>query len=243
MKEKAIPYLQMPTTDGLSVAEINEPFVDIFAYGKGEILVDMQYEKACREGAISTAFLRKEVADRLLQASKNLPRGYRLKIFDAWRPYAVQKSLYDEYFNRLKEENPTLAEEELHKKARTFVSFPDKTEKASYVHSSGGAVDLTIVDENGVELDMGTPFDDFSAQSLTSALEKTDGEEMAKGNRRLLYGAMIKAGFTNYPSEWWHYDFGDLFWAAATGNPVRYLSVYTQEEMKMENDDGGEIKL
>lgn len=231
MENKKIPAREMPDTEKIEYAEENSPFVDITKYSGGKILVDMQYLKRGRRGAIATAYLRKEAADRLLQALAFLPAGYTFKIFDAWRPYEVQKSLYEEYFERLKAEFPALSEGELHKQTRTFVSFPDKTKKFAYVHSSGGAVDLTLVDENGVDADMGTAFDDFSDLSSAAALEEIEGLGEARVNRRTLYFAMIRAGFTNYPSEWWHYDFGDIFWAAATGKPVKYASVYTEEEM------------
>lgn len=231
MENKKIPAREMPDTEKIEYAEENSPFVDIAKYSNGKILVDMQYVKGGRRGAIAAAYLRKEAADRLLQALEFLPAGYTFKIFDAWRPYEVQKSLYDEYFEKLKAESPARTEEELHRRARTFVSFPDKTKKFAYVHSSGGAVDLTLVDEKGVDADMGTAFDDFSDLSSASALEEIEGFGEARENRRTLYFAMIRAGFTNYPSEWWHYDFGDIFWASATGFPVKYASVYTAEEM------------
>ena len=219
----------MPNTEHLTYAEENEPFVDIAEFSNGKILVDMQYAKANRTGAVTKAYVRKTVAEMLMRALSYLPKGYSFKIFDAWRPYAVQKSLYDEYFEGLKRENPTLMEAELHQKAKTFVSFPDKSKRFSFVHSAGGAVDLTVTDEKGFDLDMGTPFDDFSPLSFADALEKTEGK--ARENRRLLYFAMTAVGFTNYPAEWWHYDFGDIFWGAMTGKPVKYPSVYTTEEM------------
>ena len=245
MKERKIEKLSMPDTDKLCFSEKKEPFVNVEKYANGKVIADMQYFKQGREGAITTAYLRKEVADRLIEAAKDLPKGYAFKIFDAWRPFAVQKSLYDEYFEKIKTENPTLTIEELHERAKIFVSFPDKKKRFAYVHSSGGAIDLTIVDEKGVDLDMGTPFDDFTPLSSTCALEEIEGREQAKRNRRLLYNLMIGAGFTNYPSEWWHYDYGDMFWGAMTGQPVQYASVYTEEEMTFGefSNDGGAVKI
>ena len=243
MENRKIEKLVMPSTEKLSFLEEKEPFVDVEKYTKGKVVADMQYNKQGRNGAISTAYLRKTVVEKLLQAAAFLPEGYALKIFDAWRPYEVQKSLYDEYYERVKAENPTLTEEQLHEKAKTFVSFPDKTKQFAYVHSSGGAVDLTIVDEKGVELDMGTPFDDFSALSATCVLEEGAENLQARDNRRLLYNAMTKAGFTNYPSEWWHYDYGDIFWGAMTGCPVKYSSVYTKEEILEISNNGGAVEI
>ena len=81
------------------------------------------------------------------------------------------------------------------------------------IHSFGMAVDITLVDRSGNELDMGTPFDDLSERSHP-ALED---EMLARGelsaeqiaNRRLLRAAMIPGGFTGISSEWWHFDCGD----------------------------------
>ncbi len=100
--------------------------------------------------------------------------------------------------------------------ARQFVSYPDENPLKPFVHSTGGALDLNIVDCNGQELDMGTDFDDFTSNAYTSAFENRKTFE-AFENRRMLFDVMISAGFTNYPSEWWHYDYGDLFWAVETG--------------------------
>ena len=238
MCDKRIPKGRKLNTENIRVQEEKEPFVEVSSYTRGKILVDMQYKKAGREGAIELAYLRKAVVDKLLCAIDYLPKGYTFKIFDGWRPFAVQKSLYDEYYNKLKEKEPYLPEEELREKAKTFVSFPDKSKKFSYVHSSGGAVDLTVVDEKGEELSMATPFDDFSLLSNTDALEDIEGFSVERENRRILYYAMTRVGFTNYPSEWWHYDYGDIFWGATTGEPVKYSSVYTKEEMILGNTNG-----
>ena len=102
----------------------------------------------------------------LLRALSFLPSGYTFLVFDAWRPYTVQKSLYDEYFEKLRRDEPQLDDAELHRRARAFVSYPDQAKRFAFVHSSGGAIDLTLVDENGSKLDMGTDFDDFTPPRL-----------------------------------------------------------------------------
>ena len=232
MRNKEIPLQALPDTQNISFALQDEPFVEIRSYSQGKIQADMQYYKANRTGAIAEAYMRKTVADKLLKALTLLPEGYALKIYDAWRPYAVQKSLYDEYYDTLKKENPSLDEAQLHERAKTFVSFPDKSKTVSYVHSSGGAIDLTLVDKTGRETDMGCGFDDFTPLAATVSLEGSLKNQTAKENRRLLYYAMTAAGFTNYPAEWWHYDYGDIFWSAATGKPVLYGSVYEKPNLR-----------
>ena len=229
-----IPALDMPPVDSFAYCVEQEPFVDIAAYAEGRIVVDMQYAKLGYTGAITTAYLRQAVADRLLYAAALLPAGYRLKIYDAWRPYEVQKALYDAYYQKLakSEEYQNASEERLHALARIYVSYPDKTKLFSYVHSSGGAVDLTIVTDAGQELDMGCGFDDFTAAATACAMEKGN-QPVARDNRRLLYHVMVQAGFTSYPAEWWHYDYGDVFWGAMSGQPVKYASVYAVEQMSI----------
>ncbi len=74
-------------------------------------------------------------------------------------------------------------------------------------------------------LAMGTDFDEFSERARTrfyeerwKAGDQTISEEhLCAKNRRILYNAMIKAGFTNYPDEWWHFDYGNQFWGKITG--------------------------
>lgn len=162
--------------------------------------------------ATEKPMLRKSVLERLKKAASLLPQGYRLVVLDAWRPYAVQKGLYDTYYQQLQKDNPTWTQEQLNEQVKFFVSPPSTDALYPAVHSTGGAVDVTIADVNGKWLDMGTDFDDFSPLAHTAAFEGSDNETV-QNNRRLLFHCMIAAGFTNLPSEWWHYDYGNGFWA------------------------------
>ncbi|MBQ2798274.1 MAG: hypothetical protein IJF09_02705, partial [Ruminiclostridium sp.] len=124
-----------------------------------------------------------------------------------------------------------LSKEELHKKTLEFVSYPDKSKKFSFVHSSGGAVDITIIDNNGKRFDMGSEFDEFTDRSYTDWYEKNDVNDTIRNNRRLLYNVLCSCGFTNYPSEWWHYDYGDIFWSYYTGQDAIYSSAFELSEV------------
>lgn len=222
----------MPDTSSLQYEECNDPFVDISDFSDGLIATDMKYYVARRRGSINRAYMRLEVAKRLMRVAESLPFGYRLKIYDAWRPYEVQRDLFDEYLSSISAlpEHEGKSYDELCEVAKRFVSLPDRSKKFAYVHSSGGAVDLTLIDGDGRELDMGCGFDDFTPLAETSALENDDSSP-ARENRRILYNAMLDAGFTNYPSEWWHYDYGDVFWGALTKESVKYPSVYSLDDI------------
>ena len=195
----------------VSVYENNDKFINISSINS-RVIYEPRYYIRKIPGSIKDCYIRSSVYQMLLKAVALLPEGYGLKIFDAWRPYEVQKFLFYEQVAVLcKKDGLCIEQAKVH--AKQFVSYPSIDPYKPFVHSTGGAVDLTIIDENNIELDMGTDFDDFSKMAATDSFENSSNEKV-KNNRRLLYSVMIKAGFSNYPSEWWHYDFGDSFWAA-----------------------------
>ena len=117
-----------------------------------------------------------------------------------------------------------------------FVSDPVPDTKVPPAHTTGGAIDLTLLDPEGRELPMGCGFDAFTDKTCAAYFEAPEHvqgaeNEQVRENRRLLYYAMIDAGFTNLPSEWWHYDYGDRFWAYYMRKPAIYEGVFTREEI------------
>ena len=192
----------------------------------------MQYPLLGMQNATHKCYVRKEVYDMLMEAARKLPEGYRFKMLDTWRPFALQKELYDKYsVSIIREfEMEDMPEEQQKMLIRKFVSDPVPDKDVPPVHTTGGAVDLTIVDESGEELPMGTVFDAFTNKTNTSFFEGEKDMEI-RNNRRMLYNAMISSGFTNLPSEWWHYDFGDRFWAYYTGKAAIYEGVFEEGDI------------
>ena len=227
----SIPRQEPPETDGVKLIPAEEPLVCISELLPDAMIYEPRYWQKGIPGAIRRVYVRKRVAEQLLEASRLLPTGYKLKIFDAWRPAAVQKALFYGYYEHLKADpaNAGCGEEKLLEMTRCFVSFPSYDPEAPFVHATGGAVDLTIVDENGKELDMGTDFDDFTDMAFTAFFEGTDNTAV-RDNRRLLYNIMKAVGFTNYPCEWWHFDYGDRFWAAINQTHSVYTGIYEEPE-------------
>jgi D-alanyl-D-alanine dipeptidase len=107
--------------------------------------------------------------------------GYRLKILDAYRPQAAQEKLWDIC------PDPT------------YIAPPTRGSN----HTRGIAVDLTLIDQQGEELDMGTPFDSFLEASHHGTFVLSPE---ACRNRYLLLGIMMSAGWDCYMNEWWHYQ-------------------------------------
>lgn len=114
-------------------------------------------------------------------------QNLRFKIFDGFRPQSAVQIMWDFCPNPMYLANPQRGSQ----------------------HSKGIAIDLTLIDTQGNELDMGTPFDSFEIQSHHSAVLSPD---VAK-NRYLLLGIMMSAGWDFFMNEWWHYQ---LF------NPAQY---------------------
>lgn len=128
-------------------------------------------------------FLRPEAAEALLAAQRKLQKqGFGFKLFDCYRPLSVQWKLWE----KLPDER--------------YVSHPKK----GSMHNRGMAVDLTLVDANGRELDMGTPFDYFGKEAYHAYQELSP--QVLK-NRKLMLETMESAGFRPIKTEWWHYSF------------------------------------
>lgn len=228
----SVPIPSDQTIDGWQGVPIepqDEPFCSLSDLNKQRVCVEPAYFLMKIQGSLPECYARESVANRLLSAAAHLPVGYRLKIWDAWRPLEVQSALFEQYLSVLRDKYPLLGEDDLMQKAERFVSLPSNDPLKPSPHYTGGAVDLTIVGPDGKELDMGTPFDYFGEEAHTTYYE----EKLANGtllsneteilnNRRLLYHAMTNAGFSNYPFEWWHFDYGNQFWGRITCQTAFY---------------------
>ncbi len=133
----------------------------------------------------ASCYLRNEVAVALYAAQLEARKmGYSLVIFDCYRPYPIQKKMF-ELVN-----NPD------------YVAHPGKGSK----HNKGCAVDVSLAQADGKMLDMGTEFDDFTeaAHYANSAINSTE-----RSNRKRLRDIMTNAGFMPYEKEWWHFNYAD----------------------------------
>ena len=225
---KPIPTIEFPK-NGLEVANpsqeemvyLDDMFVCASAYNQW-----VEQDGKPLPGSSPSIMVRKTVAEMLKKAAAKLPEGYSFKIYDAYRPIAVQQALWDYFRAQKRAENPSITEEELDHITKFCVSFPSYNILKPSLHNTGGAVDLTIIDKDGNEVDMGCGFDEFTDRAWTTYYEpdsEFDGDnDVARDNRRMLYNIMIDTGFTNFPSEWWHFDYGDEKWGQLTNNVPIY---------------------
>ena len=225
-----IPNCPMPAGETLNNF-IDEGMVDLSLYFGGEIQTESAYYNNGIAGATKECFVRLTVAKKLEKAIELLPNNFAFKVLDAWRPLCVQEQLYNNYYKEIQIQHKDWYNVKIESEIVKFVSKPNYNMEKPAVHSTGGAIDLTIVHrDSGKMIDMGTLFDDFTHRSHTDFFEKSDNDEV-KSNRRLLYWTMLKAGFTNLPSEWWHYDYGDRFWSYYKDKPALYCGIQAREHI------------
>lgn len=202
------------------VIENNEKMVLLNTFAPEYISVSPQYFSQGIPHAKQDQYVRETVANKLVDVAKKLPKSYKLLVWDAWRPIEVQKALFDNYYKIIKDLY-NYSDEKANWETQKYVSFPTIDIKKPSPHFTGGAIDLTIIGENSNPINMGTNFDFFDKEAHTDFFETPSNLtsnnlsifEMTRHNRRMLFNAMINSDFTNYPNEWWHFDYGNQFWA------------------------------
>jgi D-alanyl-D-alanine dipeptidase len=156
--------------------------------------------------------VRAGLATRLIDARAALPSGVDLRVIEGHRSVADQRAIIDEYSRELRLLHPDADEPELTRLYSRFVA-----PLAVAPHVAGAAVDLTLVDDAGDELWMGTAVDATPEQSAGACWFDAEVDETARQNRTVLADALGGAGLVNYPTEWWHWSYGDRYWALLTG--------------------------
>lgn len=159
------------------------------------LLVD---ERKWQDPAGAFAHLRQGVLDRLLKAQAQLPRGIRLLFVEGYRPPSLQRHYFDAYGDQLRADHPNRSVEQVRSAASRYVSPPEIAP-----HSAGAAVDLTLADTDGRELDMGTRMNATPEESAGACYTQADNiSDQARSNRDILGTALTAAGLVNYPTEW-----------------------------------------
>jgi zinc D-Ala-D-Ala dipeptidase len=218
------PYQQV------SIQECGEPLIPIpldrFAAEQPHPYVKL----GAPYGEHSPYYLRQGVLERLIKAQDflQLHHPWRIQIFDAYRPIAVQQFMVDYTLAQTVRERG-LALESLTTEQRQvileevyeFWAVPNHNPLTPPPHSTGAAIDVTLVDEEGRAIAMGSPIDEMSPRSYpdyfsvggASPLENRPAEQEFHRHRQILKQAMAKAEFHQHPREWWHYSYGDQLWA------------------------------
>lgn len=168
-------------------------------------------------------YVRETVARMVHEASLLIPAPYKLGLVEGWRPIERQQRIYDFIWKSAREAFPGRDHAALRRTVCRWVAPTDQ--KAPPGHCTGAAVDVWLMDENGEEADVWSPYSRLrAARTFTLGLD-----EEPQHRRSLLYEAMTQVGFSNCRDEWWHYSFGDAGWAVRTKQPTcRYGLVHLE---------------
>jgi D-alanyl-D-alanine dipeptidase len=160
--------------------------------------------------------VRRRVAELLVAAAESLPAGLNLTIEEGWRSPAVQRQMYEATEREFREQHPDWPPVVLKRAVNRFSAPPDH--RVPPPHCTGGAVDLMITTASGESLDLYSPFSPASRKAATTAVRGLT--PIAQRNRELLVAAITDVGLTNYPAEWWHWEYGTPGWALRAGQPA-----------------------
>ena len=211
----------------VKIVECGEPLVDYLELCpllvRAQPVFKYRYETIVRES----------VARKLCAAAKALPKGYRLGILEGWRPHHIQKRMYLRTWERFKDRHPEWSDVQLRRVVNRYTA--PLNNRVPPPHSTGGAVDLYLLDEGLNELDMRSPFEFMDRRAFHTDAEGLD--PIALENRRILIEALTEGGMTNYPSEYWHWSYGDQGWAYRTGAPNALYGVIEPPDYKPEPSD------
>ena len=168
--------------------------------------------------------LREEVVNRLVKVNDYLisKNSFSLMIYDSWRPLEVQEFMFKRAFllecNKFDIDasvKDMKSYPSILKKIEKFWAYPSFDSRCPPPHSTGGALDVCLSDNEGNLVDMGSKVDQMDETSKPDFYLNIKNEEAIIWNsrRNLLREIMTKFGFTQHPNEWWHFSYGDQLWA------------------------------
>ncbi len=203
MKEPFVSIFD-PAVKAIPIQDNNDPLVSVADCYK--CFISYKYE----EYYPTFKLIRQSVFDRLNKAAQDLPKDLYFIFVEGHRPLEVQEGYFSQYSNVLRKNHPEWDEDQIFIEAAKLFAPPSKIPP----HSTGSAIDITLCDKNGSEINMGSPIDDDPDKNEGKNFmlcEALDPE--ARKNREILYDVMTKNGFVHYDYEWWHWSFGDQYWA------------------------------
>lgn len=200
MKSQAEPVSQLRH---IPIRDNREPLVDFRKEVPG-LLLDRPRFNYRRE-----TLVRISVAKMLYEANEATPKGYRLAIVEGWRPPLIQKRMHQSIRQFFRERHPEYDERRLSRLVNQFTAPMDK--RVPPPHTTGGAVDVFLVNDRGEPYDMHSPYGNTDTKSFFHDASGLDSE--VQRNRQILREAMSSTALTNYPSEYWHWSYGDQGWA------------------------------
>ena len=190
----------------------------------GESLIDLKLQTTLAYGPSPEipnnqdyTKMRQGVYDRLVTAQEALPTGYKLCLYEGYRSLALQHALFQKRYDAIERVHPRWTREAIFHETVKLVSPITNLDGTRNLppHATGGAVDVYLLDTEGHVIDMGIhPRNWMQDQDGSwSAMDSYKISKQAQEHRRILADALTQAGFVNYPHEYWHWSYGDRYWA------------------------------
>jgi D-alanyl-D-alanine dipeptidase len=165
--------------------------------------------------------IRKIVYEKILKAQALLPKGIRFCLYEAYRSLGLQKTLFDNRYHLITNHYPNGTHEQIFEETTRLISPVINLDGTKNIppHSTGGAFDIYLIDEQKQPLDIGIHPKDCREKN-DGSLSQTNSTIIspeAKANRAIMNKALEGVGFVNYPTEYWHWSYGDRYWAYQLG--------------------------
>lgn len=213
--EQKLVFITDPKVLAIPIRENNEALLDIksqsiITYGPSPEIPDNQ----------DYTYMRTTVYEKLVKAQILLPNNLRICLYEAYRSLQLQKMLFDNRYSKVAKLHPQWSHEQIFIETTRLVSPTVNVNGTINIppHSTGAAIDVYLIDEQGEALDMGLhPKDWMDDVDGTLSLTHNDTiSKQAKHNRQIMNHVLQSVGFANYPTEFWHWSYGDRYWAFQT---------------------------
>ncbi|MCW8444955.1 M15 family metallopeptidase [Fluoribacter gormanii] len=223
--QDSILLIADPKIVAIPVIENHDPMIDLvnhpeIIYGPSpEIPNNTDYTK-----------MRKTVYEKLNQAQSLLPKGLRFCLYESYRSLALQKFLFDTRYGKVKNKHPEWSSEQIFTETTRLVSPVINLDGSPNIppHSTGAAIDVYLINDQGEAIEMGIHPKDWM-EDLDGSLSLTASEiitDEAKQNRKIMCHVLETVGFVNYRNEYWHWSYGDRYWAYYKQQPYACYDNY-----------------
>lgn len=207
---KISPAEPVSVLKSIPIIECGEPLVD-YLKAIPELLNDEPVFAYHRE-----TLLRQSVVERLAKAVQATPPEFKLIILEGWRGLHIQQRMYLTALEHWRKRHPDWSDVALRRAANRFTAPPDYP-RVPPPHTTGGALDIGLRRADGSRCDFHSPYE--RSDPLSFPTDAKSLSEKARFHRDLLRSILHEAGITNYPSEYWHFSYGDQGWAYRGGHP------------------------
>lgn len=225
-KETTVVY--EPVLTDVEVREISEDIIDL----RQQSAICYQTSHEIRRFNPDHTKIRKTVYNMLLEAQELLPANLKLCVNEGYRSSQTQERLFKHRLNQIKTAYPSLSHADAFAETAKLISPATNLDGTVNIlpHTTGGAIDVYLVNNAGKPVDMGLAPKDWRRIHTHRNQAPTDADgisDKARYHREQMAYALASVGFVNYPPEYWHWSYGDSYWAHYTGNYAVYGSLDT----------------